>query len=162
MAADIYIQIGDIKGESKAKGFEDWIEVYSYSFGVENSASLVFGGGGGAGKATPSDLSLLIPYSKASPELFMACCTGKHFPAATMKIVKASGDSNKAFLEYDLSTVIVSQYATSLSAGGDERPVDSVALAFGKLETKYSIQDAAGRLTQVEDVTFDFIANTAP
>ena len=56
MASDIFAKIGDIKGESTDSKHKDEIEVLSFSWGVTNSAKIK---GGGAGKATFTDLSFL-------------------------------------------------------------------------------------------------------
>ena len=64
MASDIFAKIGDIKGESIISKHKDEIDVLSFSWGVTNSAKIK---GGGAGKATFTDLSFLHSIDKASP-----------------------------------------------------------------------------------------------
>ena len=59
MASDIFAKIGDIKGESLDDKHKDEIEVLSYSWGVSHAGAIESGGGGGAGKASFHDLSLL-------------------------------------------------------------------------------------------------------
>ena len=77
MASDIFAKIGDIKGESLDAKHKDEIEVLSFSWGVTN-AGVISGGGGGAGKATFQDLSIVHHIDKASPLLLKACATGTH------------------------------------------------------------------------------------
>ena len=72
MASDIFAKIGDIKGESADAKHKDEIEVLSFSWGVTNAASSVAGGGGGAGRATFQDLSIVHTIDKASPRLLHA------------------------------------------------------------------------------------------
>jgi len=65
MASDIFAKIGDIKGESVDSKHKDEIEVLSFSWGVTNPGSISPGGGGGAGKATFQDLTIVHNIDKA-------------------------------------------------------------------------------------------------
>jgi type VI secretion system secreted protein Hcp len=56
MASDIFVKIGDNKGESLDDKHKDEIEVLSFSWGVANTGATATGGGGGTGKATFQDL----------------------------------------------------------------------------------------------------------
>ena len=47
MAADIFLKIGDIKGESTDDKHKDTIDVLAWSWGVNQSGSMHVGGGGG-------------------------------------------------------------------------------------------------------------------
>ena len=69
MAADIFAKLGDIKGESTDDKHKDEVEVLSYSWGVTNTAHIGSGGGGGVGRATFQDLSIVHKIDKASPQL---------------------------------------------------------------------------------------------
>ena len=89
MASDIFAKIGDIKGESQDDKHKDEIEVLSFSWGVANAGVVSPGGGGGAGKATFQDLSIVHHIDKASPLLFKACATGTHIKDAIITHRKA-------------------------------------------------------------------------
>ncbi len=58
MAQDMYLKIGDVKGESKDKSHKDEIDVLAWSWGVSQSGSMHMGGGGGSGKVNAQDLSV--------------------------------------------------------------------------------------------------------
>ena len=77
MAVDIFIKIGDIKGESMDKAHKDEIDVLNWSWGMAQSGNMHVGGGGGAGKVNIQDLSLTKYVDKASPNLMMHCASGK-------------------------------------------------------------------------------------
>ncbi|MGV8719825.1 type VI secretion system receptor/chaperone Hcp, partial [Pseudomonas aeruginosa] len=49
MAVDMFIKIGDVKGESKDKTHAEEIDVLAWSWGMSQSGSMHMGGGGGAG-----------------------------------------------------------------------------------------------------------------
>jgi len=88
MAVDMFIKIGDVKGESKDKTHGDEIDVLAWSWGMSQSGSMHVGGGGGAGKVNIQDLSLTKYVDKSSPNLMMACSSGKHYPEAKLTIRK--------------------------------------------------------------------------
>ena len=67
MASDIFVKLGDIKGESLDAKHKDEIEVLSFSWGMSNTASMTTGSGAGAGKATFQDLSICLLYTSPSP-----------------------------------------------------------------------------------------------
>ena len=69
MAVDVFLKLGDIKGESKDSKHAGEIDVLSWSWGVSQTGTMAYGGGGGAGKANFSDLSFMHAVDKASPVL---------------------------------------------------------------------------------------------
>jgi type VI secretion system secreted protein Hcp len=154
MASDIFAKIGDIKGESQDSKHKDEIEVLSYSWGVTNSAKIE-AGGGGAGKATFSDLSFLHSIDKASPNLLKACATGTHLKEATITHRKAGGQQD--YLIIKMNDIIVTGVALADSTGtaGSE----TVSLAFAKVQLEYKPQKANGSLDTGIHFKFDIKAN---
>jgi len=143
VAADIFAKVGDIKGESLDDKHKDQIELLSWSWGVANSGAHSTGGGGGAGKASFQDLSFTHKIDKASPLLLRGCATGQHLKEATITRRKA-GKGQQEFLVIKLSDVVITSVAESDSSGGDQ--MESVTLAFAKVEVEYRPQKADGSL----------------
>src|SRR5262245_9817828 len=75
-----------IEGESTDKTHPNEIEISSFSWGVANAGGGSTGGGGGAGKAVLQDFSFAMTTSKASPNLMLACATGRHIPQAALTL----------------------------------------------------------------------------
>ena len=147
MASDIFMKIGDIKGESFDDKHKDEIDVMSFSWGVTQSGTMAFGGGAGAGKAQFSDFNFTTNVSKASPKLFLACASGEHIKDAQLS-VRRSGEntgSREDYLVIKMNDVIISSYQTS-GAESAERPTESVSMAFAKIEYSYRPQKADGSL----------------
>src|SRR3954464_481444 len=142
VASDIFAKIGDIKGESLDSKHKGEIEVLSWSWGLANSGSVGHGGGGGAGKATFHDLSFTHKIDKASPLLMKGCATGQHLKEATITHRKA-GKSQQEFLIIKMNDVIV----TSVTNGeSQDSHVESVSLAFAKVDLEYKPQKRDGSL----------------
>ena len=143
MAADIFAKIGDIKGESLDSKHKDEIEVLSFSWGLTNGASIGAGGGAGAGKATFQDLTIVHTIDKASPLLMKACATGQHLKEATITHRKA-GKGQQEFLIVKMNDVIVTAMADADSSDGGS--METVSLAFAKIDVEYRPQKADGSL----------------
>jgi type VI secretion system secreted protein Hcp len=153
MASDIFAKVGDIKGESQDSKHKDEIEVLSYSWGVTNSAKIT---GGGAGKATFTDLSFLHSIDKASPNLLEACATGAHLKEATITHRKA-GKGQQDYLIIKMNDVIITGVTLADSSGtaGSE----TVSMAFAKVDLEYKPQKQDGSLDTGLHFKFDIKGN---
>jgi type VI secretion system secreted protein Hcp len=147
MAFDTYLKLEGgttpVTGESTRTGFEGWIEIYSFSWGASNPTTVGTGATGlSAGKVSVSSFNVMKKTESSSPTLFAACCTGSHFPKATVTLNKASGEKDKAlaFLTYKFTDVMVESIQWSGSTGGDDTPTESVSFAFAKVEIMYQQQ----------------------
>lgn len=146
MAADFFLEIDGIKGESQDHKHKDKIEVLSFSFGVSNAGSFAVGGGGGAGKASFQDIHFTTKANKASPDLFISCAQGKHIAKATLTLRKAGGKQQE-YYQVKLSDILVSSYQSGGADGaGDVLPTDQFSLNFTKIEFSYSPQKKDGTL----------------
>lgn len=143
MAVDIFIKIGDIKGESQDKTHKDEIEVLNWSWGMSQSGNMHTGTGGGAGKVSIQDLSLTKFVDKATPNLMMHCSSGKHVPKVTLTVRKAGGDAQVEYLIINLEEVLISSLSTG-GSGNDDRLIENVTLNFAKVTVDYQPQKADG------------------
>lgn len=142
MAVDMFLKIDGVKGESYDHKHKDEIDILSWSWGLSQSGTAHQGGGAGAGKVNVQDVSITKYVDKASPELMQRCCSGKHFPSATIVIRKA-GENPLEYLKIQMDEVLVS----SVSTGGtshDDRLTEHIALNFAKFEVTYKEQKKDG------------------
>jgi len=156
MAVDMFLKIGnnDIKGESIDGKHKDEIDILSWSWGAKQQGTSHVGTGAGAGKVAVSDLSITRHLDKASPLLFLACCSGRHFDKVYLTCRKAGGESQVEYLKITLTGVFVS----SVQSGGseaDDRPTETVTLNFAQWKTEYTPQDAKGAATGVVAAAWD-------
>jgi type VI secretion system secreted protein Hcp len=145
MALDFFLKIDGIPGESQDSKHKDEIDVVAWSWGETRPAPPgSAGGGGGAGKVQIQDFTFTAQTSKASPNLMLACASGKHVKSAVLTARKAGGKQAE-FLTISLSDILVSSY----QAGGSEGeviPTESVSLNFSKIQLEYRPQKADGSL----------------
>jgi type VI secretion system secreted protein Hcp len=131
-AVDYFLKLDGIDGESLDAIHKGEIEVESFSFGLSNTGRAgAAGGGGGAGKAAFQDFHFTSVMSKASPNLMLACASGKHIKSATLTGRRA-GKSELEFVTITLSDVRVSSFQDGGSIDGS--PLDQVTLNFAKVE----------------------------
>jgi type VI secretion system secreted protein Hcp len=156
MASDIFAKLGDIKGESVDAKHKDEIEVLSFSWGLTNSGATTAGGGGGAGKATFQDLSIVHKIDKASPLLMQACATGAHLKEATITHRKA-GKEQQDYLIIKMNDIIITGVTDgdATGQGGSE----TISLAFAKIDLEYKPQKPDGSLDAGIHFKFDLKTN---
>jgi type VI secretion system secreted protein Hcp len=158
MAVDMFMKIGDIKGESTDKTHKDTIDVLAWSWGMSNSGTTHMGGGGGAGKVNVQDLSFTKYIDASSNALMKACCEGKHYDEATLTVRKAGGTPLE-YIVLKLEEVMVTSVSTG-GSGGEDRLTENVTLNFAKFMYKYQPQDAKGaKLGGTKDYGFDIAGN---
>lgn len=147
MAFDAFLKFSgnEIKGESTRKDFEGAIEILSFSMGASNPVTIgSTSAGGGAGKASLSSFSFMKVCDAASPLMFQACCKGQHFPKVEVTLRKAGGTAPVDYLKYEFEKCYLDSINWSGSSGGDDRPVESASMTFGKVTVTYTPQDEKG------------------
>ena len=159
MAMDMFIKIGELKGEARDKTHKEEIDVLAWSWGMSNAGSAHIGGGGGAGKVSVQDLSFTKWIDKSSPELMLACCNGKHFPQA-MLIVRKAGEKPLEYLKIKLTDVLITSVSTG-GSGGEDRLTENVTLNFAKVNVDYEEQTATGTGGAKPKMQWDIAANVS-
>jgi len=142
MAVDMFMKIGDLKGESKGSGHKNEIDVLAWSWGMSQSGTMHTGGGGGAGKVNVQDLSFTKYFDAASTDLMLSCCNGKHIPEATLTIQKA-GETVLPYIKIVLTNLLVASVSTG-GSGGEDRLTENVTLNFEKVKVEYDTQTEKG------------------
>jgi type VI secretion system secreted protein Hcp len=155
MAVDVFLKLGDIKGESKDAAHKGEIDVLSWSWGVSQTGTMGVGGGGGAGKANFNDLSIMHAVDKASPVLMAKCATGEHIKEATL-VSRKAGKGQQEYLIIKMSDILVTSVQPS---GSSEHPMESVSLNFAKIDFEYKPQKEDGTLDAGVHFKYDIKAN---
>jgi type VI secretion system secreted protein Hcp len=147
MPFDAFLKIATIPGESTDDKHKEWIEILSYHW----SASQAPGGaasmtGAHSGQRVDiGDFSIVKPLDKASPKLFMSCCTGEHISDVTLELCKAGGDKQK-YMTYKFSSVLVSSVRPGGNAqGSDALPLEEISFRFSKCQLEYIPIDKMGK-----------------
>lgn len=143
MATDLeaaaYMKIGDIKGEAMSKGYEEFMKISFLKIEIQRAVDR-------AGVIEFKNPIVRFPVEQASPELMLACATGKILPSATLIITRPGKDGGElAYYKVTFSNVVVSSYS-STSTGGNERPTEEMTLGYTEVEWTYiNFDDDTGR-----------------
>ena len=139
MAADMFLKIDGIAGESEDQKHGKEIEVVSWGWSMSNSG--VMPAGGGTSKVSVQDLSITKNVDASSHALIQACCSGKHFKDATL-VVRKTGVHHE-YLKIEMTDMRVSQ----VQSGGDGRGgllTETISLNFSKFKFTYYPQKKDG------------------
>jgi type VI secretion system secreted protein Hcp len=158
MAIDSFLKLGNLKGESQVKGFEDQIQVLAWSWGLTQTGTTHHGTGGGAGKVNVQDLSFTHFVDTATPPMILACCKGTHFEEATLTMRKAGGEA-LPYLIVKLKDIIVTSVSGG-GSGGEDQQTENVTLNFAAFELSYQAQDnKGGKKGGAIDIKYDIAKN---
>jgi len=133
----IYLEHESIKGNVTAEGFEKCIKVSSCHFGVSRSITMEAGkmANREQGKPMISEVTITKEADNSVAALFKEAVTGSAGKQAKLHFVRTGTKKVEEFLTYSLEDCLVSGY--SISADGDEEPLENITLSFSKCEIKY-------------------------
>jgi type VI secretion system secreted protein Hcp len=157
MAVDMFLKLDDVKGESRDSKHKDEVDVLAWSWGMSQSGTTHMGGGGGAGKVNVQDLSLTKYVDKASPNLVMATCNGKHYKEALLTVRKA-GEKPIEYLKITMKEVMVTAVSTG-GSGGEDRLTENITLNFASFKVEYTPQKADGTGDAAIEAAWDIAEN---
>jgi len=134
LAADAYLKIKDIPGESRASGHEGQIELLSWSWG---STGRDAPSGMASGKRQYEPLTITKSVDQASPLLQRASETGQQLSGVTVYMRKAGGKQQE-YMKIELENVMVSSYSVGGSGGGGgAAPTETFSLNYEKIKQGY-------------------------
>lgn len=157
MAVDMFIKIGDIKGEAQDAKHKDEIDVLAWSWGSSQSGTTHMGPGGGAGKVAVQDLSLTKYVDKASPVLWKHVCTGTHIKESVL-IVRKAGGKPLEYIKLTMTDCLITSLSTG-GSGGEDRLTENITINFGKFKLEYVPQKLDGSGDAAIPVSWNIATN---
>src|SRR3954469_12515145 len=142
MAADMFLELEGVPGESKDDTHKTQIDVLAWSWGASQSGTGHTGGGSGAGKVSVQDLSITKYVDSASHLLLLNCCNGGHLKKGTLFVRKA-GTTPLEYIKLKMENILVSHVSTG-GSGGEDRLTENVTLNFSKFAFVYTPQKDDG------------------
>lgn len=157
----IYLKMGNVKGNVTASGYEGQIAVMSVHFGVARSITMEAGNVSNreASKPTLSEITLTKQADNSVAAIFKEALTGSAGQDALLTFVRTGTDKVQDFMTYKLTDCIISSY--SISAQGDEAPVENISLSFSAIEVSYKDHDASNKSGNPQRVSYDLKAAKA-
>ena len=147
MAVDIFLKLGDIKGESTDAKHPGEIVIESFSFG---QAADVNDSGLRTGKLSMQDFHFVMPQSRATPQLMAKAAKGDKVVSGDqiygLLTVRKAGATQVEYLKIKFYDVLITSFQNAIAASDPGIPVDQFTLWFGKIDFSYSPQKADGSL----------------
>jgi type VI secretion system secreted protein Hcp len=134
-----FLKIEGIDGDVTAAGYENQVEASTFQFALHHVGNA--GSGAGAVRLTFTELTFTKPTDKASVKLFMAAATGEHIKQVVLSVAKSDKGRLATVVKYTLHDVVIASYAVQ---GGSDRPQETVALSFAKIEIEYGAPGGIG------------------
>jgi type VI secretion system secreted protein Hcp len=152
---DMFLKIGDIKGESTDDQHRDEIDVLAFTWGVEGGQ---LGPSRGATRPCVSGLGVTKYIDRATPALLTAAITGQFLGQAQLTLRRGGGNQVNV-LVLTFKDVIVSSGATGGTTDVGQL-TETIGLKFTSVQGKYTPLKADG--TPDTEVAFSFGAEVCP
>jgi type VI secretion system secreted protein Hcp len=149
-AADVYMKIGTIEGESTDEGRNGWIDLLSVSAAIDRSNDANGRAAVVPGKPSCSPLLIRKTVDKASPPLLDSVMTLKSFPSVDIEFVRA-GNPSQVYLKFELENVQITSYQFN---GAADTATESLALNFSKMTESHYGPGRDGSLVETAASAF--------
>ena len=153
----IYLNFNSKKpaGNVTAKGYEDWIEIDSFSFGVGRSITMEAGAIANREASRPSlsEVSISKVMDASSGGLFKESVTGSEGVTVQIDIVQTGANQVQKYASYKLESCLVSSYSVGASSSG--APSESITISFARIEADLSHADKTNKNKQSMKVGYN-------
>ena len=153
------LEITDIKGNSKTKGYTDQIIVQSFSHGA--SIPLQYNTSNTertAGKPSFTEVTFSKMSDLSTPKLYDACARGKKLGDAKIHVGRIENGEFMSVFEYVLTNAMVSNISTS---GSNGIPRDTFSLNYTKITQDFTQQNADSTKKGTAAFVWNLESNTA-
>lgn len=155
--ADVFLKLGDIKGESTADKHKNEIDILSYTQSFSNSGTI--GGGGALGRVTCGAVTVSKGIDRSSPAIIQLAVTGRHVKTAVVTF-RVVGENPVEYYKVTMDDVLVTSINQSDSAD-PARIVESVSMLAAKFKFEYRPQRSDGSLGAWVTTAYDCTKGTA-
>ncbi len=151
MAANIFTEISDIKGDATEAKHDKWIVLETVSWNVERAVDMTDLGSTQRGHANSNfgKVEVTSQMGLASNGLMVSVANGTIRPEIVIHFCRSGDSSSDGLLVYSawkLKHVVIDSYAISASADGI--PEETWSMAYSAIEHEYKATDQkSGKLT---------------
>lgn len=151
----LFLKFGNIKGNATAKGFEKQIGLLSVNFAVSRDVNMESGrmANRESTKPTLSEVTVTKQADNSVAAILKEALTGSDAQEALITFVRTGKSGAQSYMTYKLSNCIVSSY--SISASGDDEPMETISLSYSKLDVSYTDYDETNKAGSPVRVSYD-------
>lgn len=140
---NIYLKLGDIKGELLDENHGEWIELDTFAWSVDNQANFAQGQGGQATQSKTHGVYVTKACDRSSVTLWQDCTTGKHIVNGKIECLKLDGERRVPYLKIDLKDIMVKGIKWA-GVGSESVMKEEVELVFAEFNQQYLLQSDPG------------------
>ncbi len=158
----MHLFIPGIKGESTDPDHKDWIDIESFSWGVNrtlNSNSSTKGDRE-VGNAQISDLHIVRNMDSSTSKLFLDACCGKGKEIKLELTKTGTGSGSETYMKYVFTNAVISNYTVNGTSSDTSHPTETITIAFIKVDMSYNTHDDDGVQCSSESVGFCTATNS--
>jgi type VI secretion system secreted protein Hcp len=141
ISSEYFLRIDGVRGESMDERHKEEIEVQSFSFAERQAPTSYGSSGDSSSPADMQDFTIVVRTSVASPLLFQACASGKHFKSARFSI----SDGEIDWMTFTLNDVVISSFDISGDRAIGTWPTERLSLSFSKISMHYTQRKVSGK-----------------
>jgi type VI secretion system secreted protein Hcp len=144
MPASAFLKFDGVPGESTAKGFEEQIEIDSWSMNAHNNREMGTSGRRTTGSASMGPLSVQKKLDKASGLVLSKLLKSEVVPEAVLSITRQLDGAKETYYKVTLTNCFVKSYSIAGSGGDYDDASENLEIAYEKATWGYTGQDAKG------------------
>jgi len=134
----IMFKYQSIPGESKVAGYEKYIEVSSFDFGLGRRITAGTESTREGGTASVSEIVLRKKTDNTTVKFFQEACSGMMNKDVEIAFVRTAGTKNDTYLKFELKDTTIAGLNFKSSGGQDARPEETLHLNFNRVEITYT------------------------
>lgn len=149
----IYMQFDGIQGDATDTGFEQWITLDTFQWGIGRGITTPVGSAANREASQPSvsEITVTKQLDIASNPLFQNIVTDQGGKTVKISFTRTGSGGDK-FLEYTLTNTLISGY--HITSSGD-RPVESLSLNFTKVQIMVKMLDPSNNAANPNTTSYD-------
>lgn len=136
---DMFLWVDGIPGESTDDKHRDYIDVAAYHYGVSRPGQqFPVDVRPPTPVANHADLTVVKQIDRASPKLFLACCSGQHFKQVRFDVFRPGGAPTR-IIGYTMTDVIITSVKPVGSSIGDTPYLmEEISFNYAQIEVRYT------------------------
>jgi type VI secretion system secreted protein Hcp len=134
----ILMKYEGIPGESKIQGYQKYIEVDSFDFGLGRRITAGTQSTREGGTVSLSEIVVTKRTDNTTIKFFEQACVGKMDKKVEIAFVRTGDKSNEYFLKFELDATTVAGLSFKSAGGADARPTETIHLNFNKMTIHYN------------------------
>ncbi|MCH4092634.1 Hcp family type VI secretion system effector [Acetobacter sp.] len=156
----IYLQMDGVTGAVTEASHKGWVELTGFQWGVGRGLSSRVGSAADRESTAPSVGEVIVTKNNdaSTGDLMSEALSGHGEKTVKIDFVRTNKDQQIVYLSLELDHVIISSYSHSSSG---ERPVETLALNFNKVQVTTSQMDSDGSAGGNKITTYDLSTATA-